>query len=243
MILKSIRFYGIDAPKVVRNLFFCFPAALILAALSFFIEDPRWFWLGFSYSLLIALAYLGTGLWMLYSTSVAKPRILSEAADKLALKGDEKILDVGCGRGMFLIELAKRLPQGKVYGVDLWLSKDQSGNSMEQTLTNAKDARVDGRVELQTSDIRSLPYADGTFDAVVSSLVIHNIEDEDGRNQALSEILRVLKPGGKFTLLDIRNGVQYARFINQTKVGKANYSKLILSYCPFLRIVEGIKEN
>jgi ubiquinone/menaquinone biosynthesis C-methylase UbiE len=144
---------------------------------------------------------------------------------------------------MFLIELAKRLPQGKAYGVDLWLSKDQSGNKMDQTLTNAKESKVEERVELQTADIRSLPYPDGTFDAVVSSLVIHNIPDEEGRNQALSEILRVLKPGGKFTLLDIRNGVQYARFINQTKVGKANYSNLILSYCPFLRVVEGTKEN
>lgn len=50
-----------------------------------------------------------------------------------------------------------------------------------------------------------MPFADNSFDVVVSSLVFHNINNQEERKQALGEVVRVLKPGGKFAILDFQN--------------------------------------
>ena len=58
--------------------------------------------------------------------------------------------------------------------------------------------------------MRKLPFADASFDAVVASSSIHNIYSVEGRRQAILEIVRVLKPGGKVALMDIRHVREYA---------------------------------
>ncbi len=57
---------------------------------------------------------------MVWSSRVAKLKLRDRLLDSLALKGDEKILDVGCGRGLLLIGAAKRLKTGKATGIDVW---------------------------------------------------------------------------------------------------------------------------
>ncbi len=72
---------------------------------------------------------------------------------------------------------------------------DQSSNSPEATLANAKAEDIAKFVEVKTGDMRELPFEDQTIDVVVSSLAIHNIPDKEGRSaQAIHEIVRVLKP-------------------------------------------------
>ncbi len=233
--------YGIDAPIVVRNLFVFAAAALIVASLSFLIDTPFWFWLAFGYSGFTALCLLASGCWMLHSTRIAKPKLIARMVQDLNLKGHETVLDLGCGRGLLAIEMAKRVPKGKVCGVDIWNQDDQSGNEFNKTLANACLEGVKEKIELQTADIRSLPYPDGTFDTVVSSLVIHNIPDAKGRKAALTEMLRVLKPGGQFSLIDIHFGKDYAQFLNQVGI-EASCSNLGLYYCLPLRLVSGKKK-
>jgi ubiquinone/menaquinone biosynthesis C-methylase UbiE len=80
--------------------------------------------------------------------------------------------------------------------VDIWQSKDQSGNHPEATYKNARLEGVADRVEVKNGDARQLPFEDGTFDVVVSSLVLHNIHDTTERKKAIQEIVRVLKGGG-----------------------------------------------
>lgn len=230
--------YGIDAPGVVRNLFLVSVPFFFLSILSFQIENPIWFWLGLLYTLLAGLSLFLTGCWMLYATRLTKPKIARQLIADLNLRGNEKLLDLGCGRGLFLIEAAKRLPNGKATGIDLWQKKDQSGNSIEQTLRNMQLEKVN--CEIKTGDLRSLPFEDASFDAIVSSLVIHNIPDGEGRERALSEMLRVLKPGGQFTLLDFRHVKQYAEFLC-TQGAEICLSKKIYSYCPPIQIVRGVK--
>ena len=104
---------------------------------------------------------------------------------------------------MVLILAAKRLPAGHAIGVDLWSTADQSGNSEQVTLRNAEIEDVSDRIELYTADMRQLPFPDENFDVVTSSLAIHNIRDTQGREQALAEILRVLKVGGTAMIADI----------------------------------------
>ncbi len=230
--------YGIDAPIVVRNLSFSFLLALVLCAFSFLITNRIWFWYAFLSSILTALSFLISLCWMVFSSLYMKPKIARLIISSLDLTGNEKLLDVGCGRGLLLIEAAKRLPRGKACGVDLW-TQDQSGNTLQATLDNARAENLDMRIVLHTADIRSLPYPDHSFDAVVSSLVIHNIPTQQGREQALSEILRVLKPSGRFAIFDLHYGRYYIDFL----YGKTHLTtrKKLLTYCPWAYLIIGKK--
>ena len=62
--------------------------------------------------------------------------------DGLKLRGDEAVLDIGCGRGAVLTAVARRLTTGRVNGVDIWNTRDQSGNAKEVTLRNTPSARL-----------------------------------------------------------------------------------------------------
>lgn len=101
----------------------------------------------------------------------------------------------------------------RAVGVDIWSTTDQSGNAEAAALENAKREGVADRVKFLTSDMRALPFADQSFDFVTSSLAIHNIRDVEGRKQALSEIVRVLRPAGVALIADIRHAREYAAFV------------------------------
>ncbi len=232
--------YGIDAPGVVRNFFLISLSLLMLSIFSFQIQSALWFWIVFLYSFFTFLPLFATGCWMLYGTKIAKPKIALKIIQNLKLTGNEKLLDLGCGRGILLCEAAKHLPHGKVYGIDLWSSKDQSGNRPEKTLENADREGVKERVSIHTGDVRFLPFPDSSFDVVVSSLCLHNIQGKEEREKSLLEMLRVLKPGGKFAIADIQHAKAYAEFLISQNAN-VEYSKTNYSYCPPLKIIEGRK--
>src|SRR5215471_12883106 len=201
--------YGLDAPKLVR--FFLIGGALLLAvglALVFLSTD--WLTAVGSIALTFGVIFTLEGLLMIWSSRYGKLRARDRLLDGLGLTGQENLLDVGCGRGLLLIGAARRLPNGRAVGVDLWSQVDESGNSASATLANAAAEGVTERVEVHDGDMRKLPFADASFDAVVASLSIHNIYSVEGRCQAILEIVRVLKPGGKLALMDIRHVREYA---------------------------------
>jgi cyclopropane fatty-acyl-phospholipid synthase-like methyltransferase len=140
----------------------------------------------------------------LYTTRRGKFLEWDRILDRLHLCGDEGVLDMGCGRGAVLMAVARRLTTGRVAGVDIWSTKDQSGNARDVTLLNASLEGVGDRVQIETADMRALPYPDATFDLVVSSLAIHNIRSNADRKRAIVEGFRVLKPGGRIVIADIR---------------------------------------
>jgi SAM-dependent methyltransferase len=139
-----------------------------------------------------------------YTTRRGKFLEWNRILDRLRLRGDEEVLDMGCGRGAVLTAVAQRLTTGRVTGVDIWSTKDQSGNAKSVTLRNASLEGVGDRVHIETGDMRALPYPDATFDLVVSSLAIHNIRSNVDRKRAIVEGFRVLKPGGRMVIADIR---------------------------------------
>jgi SAM-dependent methyltransferase len=145
-----------------------------------------------------------------YTTRRGKFLEWEQILDRLNLRGDEVVLDMGCGRGAVLTAVARRLTTGRVTGADIWSTKDQSGNAKEVALRNASLEGVSDRVDIETADMRSLPFADATFDLVVSSLAIHNIRSNNDRKQAVCEGFRVLRPGGRMVIADIRATAVYA---------------------------------
>ena len=136
------------------------------------------------------------------TTRVGKFEVWADILEGLGLRGDETLLDMGCGRGAVLLAAAKLLPNGRAIGVDIWRA-DQTDNAQQNTLRNAEIEGVADRVEVQTADITDLPFDDDSFDVVVSSLVVHNIPGADNRAAAISEAARVLCPGGKLALVDL----------------------------------------
>jgi arsenite methyltransferase len=156
-----------------------------------------------------AVEAIGTAAWYVYATRSGKFVVWDRVLDELRLRGDETVLDLGCGRGAVLLSAAKRLPRGRAIGVDLWRA-DQTDNSAEATLANAALESVADRVDVRTADMTALPLADESVDAVVSSLAIHNIPTPAGRRRALDEAVRVLRPGGRLAIADLWETRQHA---------------------------------
>jgi SAM-dependent methyltransferase len=158
----------------------------------------------------VGLGFLAVGAIMVWSSRVAKLGLRDKLLDVVELKGDEKVLDVGCGKGLLLIGAAKRLKSGRATGIDLWSSQDQAGNSSDSTRENAKLEGVLDKIRVEPSDMRKLVYPEANFDVVLSSLALHNLPTEEDRAQAVREIYRVLKPGGRIALYDLFRTKEYA---------------------------------
>jgi arsenite methyltransferase len=204
--------YGIDAPGVVRAHFLLAGALAVIAAVGFAWPHriPQALSIGAAVGTAIVLLY---GAVMVWSSLVGKKRVRDRLVAALALSGNERVLDAGCGRGLALIGCAKKLTTGQAVGIDLWAAKDLSQNNPEATLANAAAEGVAGRVAVETGDITRLPFCDASFDAVISMTVLHNIPSRDARDQALREFVRVLKPGGRIALFDLLHAARYTQVL------------------------------
>jgi arsenite methyltransferase len=160
------------------------------------------------------LTVLTTAALFIRTTRVGKFEVWAEVLDDLGLRGDETLLDMGCGRGAVLLAAAKLLPKGRAIGVDIWRA-DQTDNSPDNTVRNAEIEGVADRVEVRTTDVTDLPFDDNSVDVIVSSLVVHNISDPLGREKAISEAARVLRPGGRLAIADIFFTNRYVRQLRE----------------------------
>jgi len=232
--------YGMDAPPVIRNLLVAGFGSIVL---SFFVAQMPW---GPAVYIAFGLLWMGpwfilSGILMILSSRFGKYREREHLVDLLELGGIEWVLDVGCGRGLILNEVASRLSTGKAVGIDIWQASDLSGNSPEVTQENARREGVEDRVEVLSADVRDLPFDDASFDCVTSSMCIHNIASSEERAKAMSEIMRVLKPGGSFAIMDFRNTQEYVDQFKLLGALDVMRSGLRFRLYPPSRIVTGIK--
>jgi ubiquinone/menaquinone biosynthesis C-methylase UbiE len=103
------------------------------------------------------------------------------------------VLDVGTGPGVLLMELGRRRPDLALTGVDL---------SADMIATAERDLQGLGdRAAARTADVTDLPFPDGSFDLIVSSLSLHHWDDVPA---AAGELARVLRPGGRLQIYDFR---------------------------------------
>jgi SAM-dependent methyltransferase len=212
--------YGIDGGAIVVPL-----AGLVEAGLA---SATVWAWRRRRYWLALLAKTAGTAVVgfaasYLYSSLRGKFVVWAEVLDELGLRGDERVWDIGCGRGAVLLLAAQRLPFGRAVGVDVWRRFDQTGNSRAAAERNAALEGVADRVEFVDADARDLPFETASFDVVVSSLAIHNVPGVDGRYEAVREAVRVLRPGGRLRLIDQsvsqypdRDALEAAGFVDVT---------------------------
>jgi len=208
--------YGLDAPVIVKRMFTRGGWSVATALALYIINHDQY--PATSLRLLIVLGFIGLVFWavgafMIWSSRAGKIALRDRLLDQLQFKGDEKVLDVGCGRGLMLIGAAKRLKSGKATGIDVWNPADLSGNSADATKQNAKIEGVSDRVRIENGDARKLVYPDNHYDVVLSSLAIHNIPEKAERDQAFREMWRVLKPGGRLLIFDIFHTAAYAKLL------------------------------
>lgn len=136
-----------------------------------------------SYDLLITLLSFGR-------ERKLRERLLAPAR----LAAGESVLDIGCGTGSVAIAAAAQVgPLGSVHGIDP--SPAMVGRA------RAKAARAKVTASFDVAFAQSLPFADGRFDVVVSTVMLHHLP-RAGRDEALREARRVLKPGGRLLAID-----------------------------------------
>ena len=110
----------------------------------------------------------------------------------LCLKGDERALDVACGTGDITFAIAERLDSGSVCGLDIT-------DGMLAIARRRLRARRAPRITFCRGDGMHLPFSNASMDCVACGYALRNVPDVEG---LLKEILRVLKPGGRFGSLD-----------------------------------------
>lgn len=232
--LKRHATYGIDAPGIVRAHVAFGSICAVIASVGFSWPKPNPIPDSLSISAAFVSALLLSGaVVMLRSSLVSKKRVTERLVAALALAGGERVLDAGCGLGLALIACAKKLTTGKAVGIDLWAAKDLSTNNPEATRANAAAEGVADRVEVMSGDITRLPFPDASFDVVVSMTVIHNIPSREARDQALRELVRVLKPGGRIAIFDLLHAARYTEILERagTKVWDLGYDLLWFLPC------------
>ena len=172
--------------------------------------------------------FLANAASFFYTTRRGKFQEWDRILEGLRLRGNEHVLDMGCGRGAVLTAVARQLTTGRAVGVDIWSTQDQSGNRSAVTVGNASSEGVADRVAVVTADMRALPFTSATFDLAVSSLAIHNIRSSADRRQAVAEGFRVLKPGGLMVIADIRATRTYEQALR--RLGATNIQRRRLGW-------------
>ncbi|HXF84750.1 MAG TPA: class I SAM-dependent methyltransferase [Anaerolineales bacterium] len=136
----------------------------------------------------------------------------------LKLPANAKVLELGCGQGILWKENASRIPAGW----DITLS-DLSSGMLDAAWRNLV---VTGRnYKFREIDAQNIPFEDETFDAVIANHMLYHVPD---KTKALTEIRRILKPGGRLFAATV--GEKHLKELNDwlKEIGKGNYVSLIV---------------
>ena len=115
-----------------------------------------------------------------------------------------KLLEVGCGTGVFAERLARELPDAEI------VAADQSERFVELTAARG--------IEAHRADIRDLPFEDASFDVVAALWMLYHVPEQD-LDLALRELRRVLRPGGR--LVAVTNGTEHTADLRRAAGGDA----------------------
>ena len=124
-------------------------------------------------------------------------RSREELIKQANIKPNQRVLDLGCGTGTLVVLLKRKYATAEIVGID------PDPKALRRAEKKVRRAGVAVQLDEGFSD--ELPYDEGTFDRVLSSFMLHHLEEHE-REKTLREVLRVLKPAGTFHLLDFAGG-------------------------------------
>ena len=133
-------------------------------------------------------------------------KVVKDIYDHYKLKSQDKILDIGCGKGFMLYDFLKLNPQLDVFGIDI------SEYAIENCIESLKE-------KLQIGNAISLPYPDNHFDLVISINTHHNLDGED-LIKAFNELQRVTKKNSYVVLDAYSNEKEKEELINWNLTAK-----------------------
>ena len=178
-------------------------AALVLTVLSFTVFRITALGVVFAAATVILLALLGWMAWIRRQYAFGKggmmERVHQTILSSLDFDGSGSLLEVGCGSGALSIRAALTWPNAKITGLDYWGVMYNYSKALCEK--NAASEGVGRQCVFVHGDANKLDFPDGSFDAVISNYVYHNIMGAD-KHALLLESLRVLKKGGVFVLHD-----------------------------------------
>jgi SAM-dependent methyltransferase len=131
--------------------------------------------------------------------------VRAELLAQADIRPHHRILDIGCGTGSLLIRLKRRHPDVEAVGLD--------PDRRALARAGRKAARAAASVRLDEGFSDELPYPAASFDLVFSSFMFHHLLGE-AKEKTLSEVRRVLKPGGALHLLDFAGQASRPRGIH-----------------------------
>jgi SAM-dependent methyltransferase len=170
--------------------------ALAVAGLAVAIQAaaPAWWPLAFLALLLAAGFFAGNFILRSFRSG---DHIVLPMVD--LIRGDrDLVLDAGCGAGRTTLALSRVLRNGSVVAVDRFDAGYIEDGGRGLLVDNLRTAGLTGRVRVETGDLAALSFPAGTFDAAVSTHVFDHLGS--AKAQALREVFRVLKPGGRFLM-------------------------------------------
>jgi ubiquinone/menaquinone biosynthesis C-methylase UbiE len=121
---------------------------------------------------------------------VFKQRVLERAA----IREREAVLDLACGTGTLTIAAARAVPGARITGVD------GDPDILRRARAKAEAAGVE--IALDEGLSTELPYGEGSFDVVLSTLFFHHLTD-DAKRRSTREVQRVVRPGGRIVIGDV----------------------------------------
>ncbi|AVK63822.1 hypothetical protein C5Z26_06735 [Lactobacillus sp. CBA3606] len=189
--MRDVRRYGIETPWLPVMSFF---AIIFLGIYDYF----NWGTVNVAIDIFIGLLILVENSCFLYTAIRGKYVIYDQLVQQIPLDSAGQVLDLGCGQGGLLARIAKQLTSAShVTGIDSW-----HRGTPAATQKNLDELGVADRATLVIGKLTTLPFETNQFDVIVSGFALHQIKNNQQREQAVHEAIRVLKPGGQLLIVD-----------------------------------------